>query len=441
MSNPLNENIIIKRKNLINKIRSLDGSKSFIGDIIDQILNGTNNTISEEEETNATLGTNEAGTNEAGTNEAGTNEAGTSEAGTSEAGGTSVAGGTSEAGTSVAGGTSEAGGTNATNSQNITIITGSQILTIITGSEDITSTTSSEDVTPKTSSEDIETNNIITTSETSSSENSTLIVNTRSKSSGGLSTGAICGIVIPCVAALIGVAAAVALCKAGTPTVHVFTPSIPTYNYIDTSLDKFNVVPVQQPVQPVQPVQIITPEPQPLVQPQIIEPEPPRPIIRPNYPVTAKLDPPVVNRGFQPMYPAHQGPIAHAKGVKMMPVQELQMVPIQKVDMVPVHEVVPDMPVHGIVPPPHIVGVNQAVPFQQIVPMQHIVPLHAGTEIASEVPQVSQIPGISALLPQVNPIGTGLISQPQIIPEKVQISQLPSQVIPGTEVFPAEILP
>ena len=139
------------------------------------------------------------------------------------------------------------------------------------------------------------------------------------------------------------------------------------------------------------------------------------------------------------MYPVHQNPIPHGKGIKMMPVQEVQMVPIQQVDMVPVHEVVPDVPVGGIVTAQDEVGLNQAVPFQQIVPMHQIAPLHTGVEVASEVPQVSQVPGISELVPEVNPIGA-LISQPQII-QGGQISQVPSQIIPSSEVLPAQILP
>ena len=130
----------------------------------------------------------------------------------------------------------------------------------------------------------------------------------------------------------------------------------------------------------------------------------------------------------------------------MIPLQEVKMVPVQEVEMVPVHEVVPIndkgnvhdiLPLHGVVPAQHIIDVHHGVPVQNIVPMQHIVPLHAGTEVKSEVAQVSRVPGISELVPEVNQTGTKLISQPQVIKGSVQqISQIPSKVIPGSEVLP-----
>ena len=116
------------------------------------------------------------------------------------------------------------------------------------------------------------------------------------KSSSGLSAGTICAIVIPCVAALLGAAVAAVLCKGGTaaaPQIPVTPmPTVPASNYIDTSLDKFNVV--QQPeVQP----QIIQPEP------QAVEVFQPQQTILPSYPVTQPPQPPVVNNRFKPMYP------------------------------------------------------------------------------------------------------------------------------------------
>ena len=66
--------------------------------------------------------------------------------------------------------------------------------------------------------------------EAGSTENSTFYNNSNSNStilpqssSSGLSTGAICAIAIPCIAGLLGVAAAAALCKGGaisTPALH-----------------------------------------------------------------------------------------------------------------------------------------------------------------------------------------------------------------------------
>ena len=143
------------------------------------------------------------------------------------------------------------------------------------------------------------------------------------KSSSGLSVGAICAIAIPTIAALLGVAAAAALCKGGAVAPPVFTPpALPPPNYIDTSLEKFNVVhelPPQQPLPQVQPVHI---EPQPLPQ-----------VVRPVYPIN-RVEPPLVNRAFEPMYNIQQP-------MQMVPVQQVQMVPVQQVEMVPVEEVVP----------------------------------------------------------------------------------------------------
>ena len=100
----------------------------------------------------------------------------------------------------------------------------------------------------------------------------------RKSSSGGLSTGGIVAIVIPCVAALIGVGVAAALLRApATIPMQQISPGF------DTSLDKFapptNEVIVQQPVQPVvvqQPVQpVVVQQPVQVVQPvQAVQPVP-----------------------------------------------------------------------------------------------------------------------------------------------------------------------
>lgn len=61
-----------------------------------------------------------------------------------------------------------------------------------------------------------------------------------------LSTGVICIISIPCIAALLGVATAAAFVKGGsmtsTPAICELTTSPPPPNFIDTSLDKFKVI-------------------------------------------------------------------------------------------------------------------------------------------------------------------------------------------------------
>ena len=197
------------------------------------------------------------------------------------------------------------------------------------------------------------------------------------KSSSGLSTGGILAIAIPAGVALLGVAAAAALCKGGVPPQPTFTPpSLPPPNFIDTSLDKFNVVPELPPQQPI-------PQPQPIIQPppEIKPVEIPK-AIRPNYPIN-KLEPPAVNRAFQPLYTIQQ-PIQQP--MQMTPVQQVQMVPVPQVEMVPYQEVVP---------------VQQVVPIQQGVvdSLPHITPVEEVGQVTGQVGQViqgAQIPGNSS---------------------------------------------
>ena len=217
----------------------------------------------------------------------------------------------------------------------------------------------------------------IDTSTTTPDGNRTIDDDVPKKSSSGLSTGAICAIAIPTIAALLGAAAAAALCKGGSIPTPTFTPpTLPPPNYIDTSLDKFNVVHELPPQQPL---------PQPQVQPVHIEPQPiPRPI-RPNYPIN-KVEPPLVNRAFQPMYNIQQP-------MQMVPVQQVQMVPVQQVEMVPVEEV---------------------VPVQQVVP---------------QVQQVAQIPipQVVETLPNISPAddlaGVGQVINPGQILQQGQVIQ------------------
>ena len=111
----------------------------------------------------------------------------------------------------------------------------------------------------------------ITTNSTTP-DNSTVIPHKKAKSSSGLSTGGIVAIVIPCVAALLGIGAITAFCRSPpTPPIQQDFP----VNYMEASLDKFTApmqeVVVQQPV-PVQPVQMVQNVP---VQPvQVVEESP-----------------------------------------------------------------------------------------------------------------------------------------------------------------------
>ena len=203
------------------------------------------------------------------------------------------------------------------------------------------------------------------------------------KSSSRLSTGAICGIIIPCVAALLGITLAAALYKgsAVASSVGAEVPSNIAPNFIDTSLGKFNVVqelPIQKPVETIQP------------QPQshIFEPQPVQQVVRPNYPIN-KIEPPVVNRTFQPVF--IQQPLP--KQVQMIPIQQVEMVPVQQVEMVPYQEIVPIQQIETVqkkqmvsiqqvemVPNQEMVHVQQVemVPHHEVVPVQHIriVPNH-----------------------------------------------------------------
>ena len=176
-----------------------------------------------------------------------------------------------------------------------------------------------------------------TSSYNNSQNSSTIVLPHIKKSSSGLSTGAICGIVIPCIAALLAVAIAAALLK-GTPTItgiggNLVSSSAP--GYIDSSIAKFPAIeriPMQQQIpQPPQPVQV-----QPVQQ-----------VARPNYPVNRINQPPRI--------------VQQPQQVQMVPVQEVQMVPVEQVEMVPVQEV-------QMVPVQQV----EAVPVQQVAQVQQI---------------------------------------------------------------------
>ena len=169
-------------------------------------------------------------------------------------------------------------------------------------------------------------------------DNSTVIPLKKDKSS-GLSTGGIVAIVIPCVAALLGIGAIAAFCRSPpTPPIQQDFP----VNYMEASLDKFNApmqeVVVQQPV-PVQPVQMVQ-----------------------NVPV-------------QPVQVVEESPVQQIQTLQQAPqqmalVQEVVHQPVQFVEHVPVLE---QVPVTEQVP-----VIDQGIPAQnmahQIGPVeQHVI--------------------------------------------------------------------
>jgi hypothetical protein len=191
------------------------------------------------------------------------------------------------------------------------------------------------------------------------------------KSSNGLSTGAICAIVIPCVVLLLGVGLAATLIK-GTAPMGPMGPMTPTIsqltqpNYINTSLAQLNAPQPQIPNATTQ--EIVQ------VQPPQIQPQPAIQIVRPNYPIH-KLEAPAVNKTFQPMIYQNQQ--------MMVPIQQVEMVPVQQVEMVPVQEIVP-------VSNANIEG---AVPTQQAFPAQNIqkVPEQQVGQLGPQIGQVGEI--------------------------------------------------
>ena len=289
-----------------------------------------------------------------------------------------------------------------------TTSTESDITTTTSTESDITTTTSTDSDTTTATSTDSDTTTTIpgTTTipingtSTTTSGNSSIIFQPKSSSS-GLSAGAICAIAIPCGVALLGAIAAAFLCKGGAatpPVPQIVAPSIPPPNFIETSLDKINVIPEIPPQQPM-PVQMIQPEPVQIIQPepvQMIQPQPVQQIIRPSYPLQ-KAEPPVVNRAFQPMYFKH--PIV-AQQTKMVPVQQIEMVPTQKVEMVPVHEVIP---------------IQQAAAVQQFRNVQQVAPIQQITTInqAGKIGLDSGIINTSEIMPEVRTLGQKGFSQAQ----------------------------
>ena len=250
------------------------------------------------------------------------------------------------------------------------------------------------------------------------------------KSSSGLSTGAICAIAIPTIAALLGVAAVAALFNgAATPVAGFTAPSLPEPNFIDTSLTKFQI-PNQIPIQQPQPVQIIE-QPQPvqiIEQPQIIQPEPIKVVPRVDYPVNRVIEPPRVNNVFQQNIVPQQVQMVPIQEVQMVPVQEVQMIPVEQVEMVPVQQMAT------------IPGVNE-VPLQQIVPMNQAFPIGQVAEAVPQVTEASISPATVEIIPQ-GQLGNQLISSTSQLMPQSQV--LPTQVLPtidhGVQPLPSQFL-
>ena len=199
-----------------------------------------------------------------------------------------------------------------------------------------------------------------TTPSHNTSGNTSNIIPVIKKSSSGLSTGAICAIVIPCIAALLAVAIAAALLKGAPAVGHIASSSLTPI--IDSSVAKFNAVDSI-------PMQRI---------PQPIKVQPVQEVVRPNYPVNRVIEPPRVTQQIQ--RPIVQQPqqveLVPVQQVEMVPVQQVEMVPVQQVDMVPVQQV--DMvPVEQV----------DMVPVEQV----EMVPVQQTTQV-TEIKTTSVVP-------------------------------------------------
>ena len=222
------------------------------------------------------------------------------------------------------------------------------------------------------------------------------IISRQSKS--GLSSGAICAIAIPTIAALLGVAAVAAFfsgASAAAPVATGFTaPSLPEPTYVDTSLAKFNIT-NQMPVQQPQPIQIIEqPQPQP-IQVQTVKEVP-----RVDYQVNRVIEPRV---NIAPQQ------------VQMVPIQEVQMVPVQEVEMVPVEQV-------ELVPVQQMGGIQGVNGLQQI----------GGIQGFNGVQQMGGIQGVNGLqqIGQMNQVVQ--MGQPAgVVPQ----GQLGNQLISSSSQF------
>ena len=235
---------------------------------------------------------------------------------------------------------------------------------------------------------------------TSSVRNGTVAPITSRPSKSGLSSGAICAIAIPTIAALLGVAAVAAFfsgASAAAPAAATFTaPSLPEPNFIDTSLTKFNIP--NQPVQQPQPIQIIQqPQPQP-IQVQTVKEVP-----RVDYQVNRVIEPKV---NIAPQQ------------VQMVPIQEVQMVPVQEVEMVPVEQV-------ELVPVQQMGGIQAVNGVQQMGGIQGF----NGLQQIGQMNQVAQMGQPAGVVPQ-GQLGNQIISSSsQFMSQNPGVQYLPSQYL------------
>ena len=236
----------------------------------------------------------------------------------------------------------------------------------------------------------------------SSVRNGTVAPITSRPSKSGLSSGAICAIAIPTIAALLGVAAVAAFfsgagAAAGAAAPAFTAPSLPEPTYIDTSLAKFNIpneIPVQQP----QPIQIIQqPQPQP-IQVQTVKEVP-----RVDYQVNRVIEPKV---NIAPQQ------------VQMVPIQEVQMVPVQEVEMVPVEQV-------ELVPVQQMGGIQAVNGVQQMGGIQGF----NGLQQIGQMNQVAQMGQPAGVVPQ-GQLGNQIISSSsQFMSQNPGVQYLPSQYL------------
>ena len=242
------------------------------------------------------------------------------------------------------------------------------------------------------------------------------------RSSSGMSTGAICGIAIPCIAALLGVAGAAALLKGGAAAPMVTAPTIPPPTYINSEATVANMIPPQEST-------VVQPPPQP---PQVVEPV--QQIVRPQYPVN-QVQKPVINQAFTP--------VQQVQPVKMVPVQQVQVVPQPQVQMVPVQQ-------YQMV---QMVPQQQVIPQVQTVPVNQVMPIQAAEEVVPQITEVTQVPSVVNEI-EIPQVGTEIVSEvPQMggeiiseIPGELSTQSLNPQTIPGvinqpTQVLPVKVLP
>ena len=205
------------------------------------------------------------------------------------------------------------------------------------GTSEISTDTSSSSIANTENTENITEVSTATPNTTEDENENQIKSNSTRSSSGGLSTGGIIGIAIPCIAALVGVGAVAALLGGATPQ--------PPPSYIDTSSAQL-AIPKEIPVQP----QVIQPQ---------VEIPPPQPVQQ-VVPIQ-KVEPPVIQKIVpQPVVQPQMVPVQQ---MQLVPVQQVEMVPVQHVEMVPVQEVIPTYQAAAQVAPQitQVSGIQQGI--------------------------------------------------------------------------------